>query len=73
MADDWLAKVKTPDLGGRRMFIHGLFTYDYFAIQKIIHPKGQPRQTVTLSQWTLIKFPLAFVVFGEAETAPWEE
>ena len=34
--DDWLAKVQTSGAGNERVFLHGMFTYDYFSIVKAI-------------------------------------
>jgi hypothetical protein len=48
-----------------------LFTYDYFAIQKVLHPQGQDWQKPP--DWTPVRFPLAFVVFGQTDGAPWDE
>jgi hypothetical protein len=55
---------------GDRVLLHGLFTYDYFAIQRALHPRGHDWLQPT--DWAAIRFPLAFVVFGQTQTAPWE-
>jgi len=68
-ADGWLGSYKKG--GNARLFLHGMFTFDYFAILRTVRtPDGQWTHP---SDWQVVKFPLAFVVFGEAETAPWEE
>jgi len=58
-------------LVGDRVLLHGMFTYDYFAIQRVLHPRGQ--DWVRRAAWTPVQFPLAFVVFGQAQAVPWEE
>lgn len=50
--------------------LHGLFTYDYFAIAKVVHPRGQDWQK--MKEWTNVPFPLAFIVFGKTDTVPWD-
>lgn len=70
--DAWLgSQVGVGGDGTERKLIHGLFTYDYFSMLKTLHPKDQSWQTPT--DWTPVKFPLAFVAFGEADAAPWNE
>lgn len=70
--DTWLGSTAgTSSAGNQRKLVHGLFTYDYFSMLKTLHPKQQ--LWFTPADWTPIKFPLAFVAFGEAETAPWGE
>ena len=70
--DTWLGSTAgTSSAGNQRKLVHGLFTYDYFSMLKTLHPKQQ--LWLTPADWTPIKFPLAFVAFGEAETAPWGE
>jgi hypothetical protein len=70
--DTWLASAAASAASGNeRKLVHGLFTYDYFSVLKTVHPKQQ--NWLTPADWTSIKFPLAFVAFGEAESAPWEE
>jgi hypothetical protein len=51
------------------ILVHGVFTYDYFAMLRLLHPRGQQWQTPT--SWTAVPFPLAFLVYGETETVPW--
>lgn len=67
--DTWLAQLTPNANGGPRVLLHGLFTYDYFAIQRVLHPKGQDWQKPM--DWVPVQFPLAFVVFGRADSAPW--
>ena len=69
--DSWLSQLTPNANGGARVLLHGLFTYDYFAIQRVVHPKGQDWQRPL--DWVAVRFPLAFVVFGRAESAPWGE
>ncbi len=59
-------------LSGDRVLLHGLFTYDYFAIQRVLHPPGQ-EDWLKPAEWTAVRFPLAFVVFGQTQQVPWEE
>jgi hypothetical protein len=51
----------------RRLYFHGLFTYDYFAIVRTLRA---PDRVTWLDPpaWTRVAFPLAFVTFGEAST-----
>lgn len=69
--DSWLSQLTPNSNGGPRILLHGLFTYDYFAIQRVVHPKGEDWQRPL--DWVPVHFPLAFVVFGQAESAPWVE
>jgi len=69
--DQWLDGAGSSNATSSHVFLHGLFTYDYFGIQKVVHPQGQDWQKP--SDWTPIRFPLAFVVFGQTDAAPWEE
>lgn len=72
--DTWLVdNAPVHDLGNRganrdrsRTYAHGLITYDYFQMKKAI-------QQGVGDQWTEIKFPLAFVIYGAADEAPWQE
>jgi hypothetical protein len=70
--DSWLA-ASASQAGGptSSKLLHGLFTYDYYAIEKVVHPRGNDWQT--MADWTPVPFPIAFVVFGETETAPWAQ
>lgn len=58
-------------LPGDRVLLHGMFTYDYFAIQRVLHPSGQ--DWLKPADWTSVRFPLAFVVLGQTQSVPWEE
>jgi hypothetical protein len=68
--DTWLGAAKgSPDNSAAGKFLHGLFTYDYYAIEKVVHPRSKPWQL--MNEWVSVPFPLAFVVFGQTDTAPW--
>jgi hypothetical protein len=69
--DSWLSQLSPSHNGGTRVLLHGLFTYDYFAIQRVVHPKGQDWQRPP--DWVPVPYPLAFVVFGQADSPPWSE
>lgn len=70
-ADSWLADAMQNGVGNARILVHGMFTYDYFSILKTVRtPDGQWTHP---SGWEEVKFPLALVVFGKAQTPPWEE
>lgn len=56
--DDWLSGTPSP------ITLHGVITYDYFALIKALHPQGGDWKQIT--DWTEIPFPLAFVAFGES-------
>jgi len=67
--DQWLMNVKAGKIDPTQVFLHGIFTYDWFAFVKAL----QNRQTQKWNQpsnWTDIPHPLAFVAFGETETLP---
>ena len=67
--DDWLMNVKKEKIDPAQVFLHGIFTYDWFAFVKAL----QNRQTGKWAQptsWTVIPHPLAFVAFGTTETEP---
>jgi hypothetical protein len=68
--DKWLAD-QQANPSTERVFIHGLFTYDYFAIQRTLHPLNQSWSQP--SDWIQIRFPLAFVAYGQTDAAPWNE
>jgi len=67
--DNWLAGLSNSSPTPNMKLVHGLFTYDYFAFQKLLHPRGGEWRS--LPDWTNVNFPLALVVFGEAQSAPW--
>jgi hypothetical protein len=68
-ANDWLARVKAgkSQLDDPRL-VHGIFTYDYFAIVRAIGDQGGVLGN--REEWTEVRFPLAFVLFGGTETIP---
>ena len=75
--DAWLASLMPPPgtkakILTNRVLLHGVFTYDYFAIIKELHDENA-NQWKQPSKWTEIPFPLAFIVYGQTETVPWTE
>lgn len=68
-ADQWLGNIDPH--ANARLLLHGMFTYDYFSIIRSIESSdgslGKP------ADWTPVKHPLAFVVFGPTDTVPWTE
>jgi hypothetical protein len=40
-ADKWLSNVQSSELGGDRVYLHRLLTYDYFAFVKVVRTKGK--------------------------------
>jgi hypothetical protein len=70
-ADSWLAQVKASGQGDDRVYLHGMFTYDYFAFVRTV--RTREREWINPTEWTKVKFPLAFVVFGMPDDAPWED
>jgi len=68
-ADSWLAQVKDTGMGDQRTYLHGMLTYDYFSIVRTVRTKDGTWLKPT--NWTPVKFPLAFVVFGMPNEAPW--
>lgn len=69
-SDTWLADVMQNGFGTEPKLLHGLFTYDIASILRTLRDANG--QLTEPSTWQEIDFPLAFVVFGDAETAPWE-
>jgi hypothetical protein len=69
--DTWLDSVMQGQEFSQRKLIHGLFTYDFFAIIQTVRT-GQG-QWLRPKAWTQVQSPLAFVVYGETQTIPWEE
>jgi hypothetical protein len=70
-ADSWLENMKDTGLGDDRVHLHGLLTYDYFAVMRAVRaPDGT---WLKPPDWTPVEFPLAFVVFGLPDEAPWGE
>jgi hypothetical protein len=70
-ADAWLAQVKSGGQGDARVYLHGMFTYDYFAFVRTV--RKPDREWVNPVEWTKVQFPMAFVVFGMPDGAPWED
>ncbi len=56
--DGWLGGAATP------VGLHGIITYDYFALIKKLHTQGQDWSKDT--GWSEVPFPLAFIAFGES-------
>lgn len=69
--DTWLAALKQTGHQQRKIVL-GLFTYDYFAMQKVLYDRAT-RTWAKPGEWTEVPHPLAFVVYGEIDEAPWEE
>lgn len=69
--DSWLADAMQNGIGNNRILLHGMLTYDYFSILKAV--RTMDGQWTRPSEWEVVKFPLALVVFGQAQTPPWKE
>jgi hypothetical protein len=69
--DKWLDGIMKGEESSKRKLLHGLFTYDWYSIVTTVHTKSGTWLKPT--KWTQVKFPLAFVVYGETQTVPWEE
>jgi hypothetical protein len=73
-ADEWITNVMAGHTDTDRHIIHGVLTYDYFSILKAVtKPDGTFLPTASLASWKAVNFPLAFIVYGETETIPWED
>jgi len=75
--DTWLAGLMSPagqpsTIPPDRSLIHGVITYDYFAMIRVLHPVGASAW-LQPTDWTDVPFPLAFVVYGQTDTVPWSE
>ena len=70
-ADKWLSRVKENGQGDDRVYLHGMLTYDYFAFVRTVRTRGG--EWIDPSEWTRVRFPLAFLVFGMPDGAPWED
>lgn len=70
--DGWLAKVRESGTGNQRKLIHGMLTYDYFALVRILRNR-ETGEWQKPAKWTPVLFPLALVIFGEADQAPWSD
>lgn len=68
-ANDWLAGVQASGIGDDRIFLHGMFTYDYFSIVKTLRAQGATVWEKP-SDWKKVDFPVALVVFGRSQTGP---
>jgi hypothetical protein len=64
--DTWLTQNSGHITAASRMYAHGLFTYDYFQVKKLLDSHAD------LSHWTKISFPLALVIYGEVDSPPWQ-
>ena len=58
-----------PQLSDPRL-VHGILTYAYFAFARALQSGAGLGET---GDWTEVKFPMAFLVFGPTEVVPWEE
>ena len=63
--DNTLARIGAGNEPSRRLYYHGLFTYDYFSILRTV--RDTDGSWLNLTDWTEVRFPLAFVVFGETQ------
>ena len=73
----WLAGLMpppgtTPKISKKRVLVHGVLTYDYFAMIRVLHDVGSATWNRPTA-WTDIPLPLAFIVYGETQTVPWDE
>jgi hypothetical protein len=68
-ADDWLSDVNANGMGGRRVMLHGIITYDYRAIIGAV--RGQGGRWMKPADWAPVNSPLALVILGRTETVPW--
>jgi hypothetical protein len=64
--DTWVTQNSGHVSSNGRMYVHGLFTYDYFQVKKLADSNAD------LSNWTKIDFPLALVLYGETDAPPWQ-
>jgi hypothetical protein len=55
----------------RRLYFHGMLTYDYFSVLKTVRDKDG--NWLDPMDWTEVRFPLALVVFGEVAQEEDEE
>ncbi len=73
-ADAWVGSVLGGHTDTARHLLHGVLTYDYFSILKAVtKADGTFLPTSTLVSWKAVDFPIAFIVYGETATVPWEE
>jgi hypothetical protein len=71
-ADDWIKGILDDSTQSNdRILLHGMITYDYYSIiQTLKDTDGQWKEP---EEWEQIEYPIAFVVFGQTETIPWDE
>jgi hypothetical protein len=74
-ADSWLATIQVSSTAdSQQHLMHGVLTFDYFAMIKALTTSdGSWIPTAQLKNWKDIPFPLAFIIYGETQTVPWEE
>ena len=73
-ADSWVTQVMGGQSDTKRHVVHGVLTYDYFSIIKAVtNADGTWIPTASLKAWKPVGFPLAFIIYGETETIPWED
>jgi hypothetical protein len=73
-ADEWLTRILAGHADTNRHVVHGVLTYDYFAMLKAVtNANGTFLPASALKNWRPIDFPLAFIAYGETETIPWED
>jgi hypothetical protein len=75
--DDWLAGLmpaagQPATIPPEHILVHGVITYDYFAMIRVLHPQGSSGWQQP-TDWTDVPFPLAFVIYGKTATVPWTE
>ena len=67
-AETWLAYVKTNGLGNKRVYLHGMLSYDTPAIAR----QYASRVAKSSGGWQAVDSPLALVIFGFPKSAPWK-
>jgi hypothetical protein len=51
-----------------------VLSLDYFSILKAVtRTNGTFLPTASLTAWKFVEFPIAFIVYGETQTIPWED
>jgi hypothetical protein len=63
--DQTVAAIGAGTEVSRRLYYHGLLTYDYFAIVRTLRAADHVTW-LDPPDWRRVPFPLAFVTFGEA-------
>ena len=69
-ADPLLAKIVAGEDPEEDIDLLGLFTYDYFQLLKVLTKQDGswgPDPQVKAGEWLDIKYPLAFIVFGQTD------